>query len=102
MSEVTHDTTLQKTPPQVPRWLVRTIWIVHRAAYSITGGRLGLRPSTSTQWGMLRHNTFHAYKGWQNMWSSICSTWRIAKKLYLCNRRRFICTQPFSIGSNIT
>lgn len=41
-------------PPSVPRWLVRTIWIVHRAAYSITGGRLGLRPSTATQWGMLR------------------------------------------------
>ena len=41
-------------PPYVPRWLVRTIWIAHRAVYSITGGRLGLRPSTSTQWGMLR------------------------------------------------
>jgi deazaflavin-dependent oxidoreductase (nitroreductase family) len=41
-------------PPYVPRWLVRTIWIVHRTIYSITGGRLGLRPSTSTQWGMLR------------------------------------------------
>ncbi len=41
-------------PPYVPRWLVRTIWIAHRTVYSITGGRLGLRPSTSTQWGMLR------------------------------------------------
>ena len=41
-------------PPYVPRWLVRTIWIAHRTIYSITGGRLGLRPSTSTQWGMLR------------------------------------------------
>jgi deazaflavin-dependent oxidoreductase (nitroreductase family) len=43
-----------KAPPNVPRWLVRTIWIVHRAAYSITGGRFGLRPSNETQWGMLR------------------------------------------------
>ena len=25
--------TTQKRPPVVPRWLVRTIWIVHRAAY---------------------------------------------------------------------
>jgi len=41
-------------PVVVPRWLVRTIWISHRALYALTGGRLGLRPSTSTQWGMLR------------------------------------------------
>lgn len=43
-----------RKPPVVPRWLVRTIWAVHRAAYSITGGRFGLRPPTDTQWGMLR------------------------------------------------
>ena len=49
--------TTQKAPPAVPRWLVRTIWIVHRAAYSLTRGRLGLRPATSTQWGMLRLTT---------------------------------------------
>jgi deazaflavin-dependent oxidoreductase (nitroreductase family) len=41
-------------PVTVPRWLVGTIWIAHRTAYSISGGRFGLRPSTSTQWGMLR------------------------------------------------
>lgn len=49
--------TVQKPPPAVPRWLVRSIWIVHRAAYSVTGGRFGLRPSTSSQWGMLRLTT---------------------------------------------
>ena len=38
----------------VPRWLVRTIWALHRAAYSITGGRFGLRPPREKQWGMLR------------------------------------------------
>jgi F420H(2)-dependent quinone reductase len=48
---------IQKAPPSVPRWLVRTIWVLHRAAYSITGGRFGLRPSTDTQWGMLRLQT---------------------------------------------
>ena len=41
-------------PVMVPRWLVRAIWVVHRAAYSMTGGRFGLRPSTESQWGMLR------------------------------------------------
>ena len=41
-------------PVMVPRWLVRTIWVVHRATYSMTGGRFGLRPSTESQWGMLR------------------------------------------------
>ena len=49
--------TTQKAPPSVPRWLVRTIWIAHRAAYSITRGRFGLRPATSSQWGMLRLTT---------------------------------------------
>ena len=46
-----------KKPVVVPRWIVRTIWIAHRTAYRITGGRLGLRPSTETQWGMLRLHT---------------------------------------------
>ena len=49
--------TTQKAPPAVPRWLVRTIWIVHRAAYSLTRGRFGLRPATGSQWGMLRLTT---------------------------------------------
>jgi deazaflavin-dependent oxidoreductase (nitroreductase family) len=48
---------IQKAPPSVPRWLVRTIWVLHRAAYTATGGRFGLRPSTPTQWGMLRLKT---------------------------------------------
>lgn len=41
----------------VPRWLVRTIWIVHRATFTLTRGRFGLRPETSSQWGMLRLRT---------------------------------------------
>ena len=44
-------------PVIVPRWLVRTIWVTHRAAYAVTRGRFGLRPSTETQWGMLRLTT---------------------------------------------
>lgn len=49
--------TTQKAPPSVPRWLVRTIWIVHRALYRLTPGRFGLRPATTSQWGMLRLRT---------------------------------------------
>ena len=48
---------IQKAPPNVPRWLVRTIWVLHRAAYSVTGGRFGLRSPHATQWGMLRLRT---------------------------------------------
>jgi deazaflavin-dependent oxidoreductase (nitroreductase family) len=48
---------IEKPSPQVPRWLVRTIWVVHRAAYTLTGGRFGLRKPTSAQWGMLRLRT---------------------------------------------
>ena len=43
-----------KPSPQVPRWIVRTIWIGHRAAYRLTGGRFGLRTAEDTRWGMLR------------------------------------------------
>jgi F420H(2)-dependent quinone reductase len=41
-------------PIVVPRPIVRAIWLLHRAAYSITGGRFGLRPTHDKQWGMLR------------------------------------------------
>src|SRR6187549_2536544 len=57
MSESIENAPPQKAPPSVPRWLVRTIWIGHRALYSITGGRLGLRRYTASQWGMLRLKT---------------------------------------------
>ena len=46
-----------KPSPKVPRWLVRTIWLVHRRAYAITGGRFGLRRPAESNWGMLRLRT---------------------------------------------
>ncbi len=48
---------LERPSPKVPRWLVRTIWKVHRAAYSVSGGRFGLREIKAGQWGMLRLTT---------------------------------------------
>jgi deazaflavin-dependent oxidoreductase (nitroreductase family) len=43
--------------PKVPRWLVRTIWFVHRRLYALTGGRFGLRVPAEGRWGMLRLRT---------------------------------------------
>ena len=44
----------KRAPRIPPRWVVRTIWLLHRALYSITRGRLGLRTATADRWGMLR------------------------------------------------
>jgi F420H(2)-dependent quinone reductase len=55
--------TTQKAPPKVPRWLVRTIWIAHRALVRLTPGGFGLRPATSRQWGMLRLQTIGRQSG---------------------------------------
>jgi F420H(2)-dependent quinone reductase len=46
-----------KPSPQIPRWLVRAIWAVHRTAYAVTGGRFGLRTPATNRWGMLRITT---------------------------------------------
>jgi F420H(2)-dependent quinone reductase len=43
--------------PLPPRWFVRAAWIAHRAIYSITRGRSGLRRPTAEHWGMLRLRT---------------------------------------------
>ncbi|HZW01856.1 MAG TPA: nitroreductase/quinone reductase family protein [Candidatus Deferrimicrobium sp.] len=37
-----------------PRWFVRGAWVGHRALYSATRGRIGLRLATPERWGMLR------------------------------------------------
>jgi len=41
-----------KTPPRI---VVRTFWSLHRAAYRLSGGRIGLsRPEAGARFGMLR------------------------------------------------
>ncbi len=51
-------TTGSSSSPRVPpRWFVRSAWIAHRALYSGSGGRVGLRPATPERWGMLRLHT---------------------------------------------
>ena len=40
-----------------PRWFIRAAWAIHRALYSISGGRFGLRKPTAKTYGMLRIHT---------------------------------------------
>jgi deazaflavin-dependent oxidoreductase (nitroreductase family) len=47
----------------IPAWLIKTIWAMHRAAYSVTRGRFGLRPPTTRQWGTLRLHTVGRWSG---------------------------------------
>ena len=48
---------LQASPSLPPRWFIRSFWVGQRAVYALTGGRVGLRRATDTQWGMLRLRT---------------------------------------------
>ena len=43
-----------KSPFLPPRWFIRSFWVAQRAAYSVTGGRLGLQTATADRQGMLR------------------------------------------------
>ena len=52
------------TPTLPPRWFVRTAWVLHRAMYSLTGGRLGLwRPDTGKRFGTMRLRTLGRRSG---------------------------------------
>src|SRR6266542_6603948 len=46
-----------RRPSLPPRWFIRSAWVIHRALYALTRGRLGLRPVTPTTWGMMRLTT---------------------------------------------
>jgi deazaflavin-dependent oxidoreductase (nitroreductase family) len=46
-----------KEPSLPPRWVIRVAWVVHRALYSISGGRFGLRKPTPKTYGLLRIHT---------------------------------------------
>ena len=47
----------KKSPSLPPRWFIRSFWVVQRAVYSVTRGRLGLRTATADHQGMLRLRT---------------------------------------------
>lgn len=45
----------EQAPRTPPRFVVRIAWMLHRAAYRLTGGRFGLsRPEAGSKFGMLR------------------------------------------------
>jgi deazaflavin-dependent oxidoreductase (nitroreductase family) len=45
-------------PRTPPRFVIRTVWLLHRAAYRLTGGGFGLsRPVAGSKFGMLRLTT---------------------------------------------
>jgi F420H(2)-dependent quinone reductase len=46
-----------KSPSLPPRWFIRTFWVVQRAVYSVTGGRLGLVTARADRQGMMRLRT---------------------------------------------
>jgi F420H(2)-dependent quinone reductase len=47
----------KKSPFLPPRWFIRLFWVVQRAVYSVTRGRLGLRTATADHPGMMRLRT---------------------------------------------
>jgi hypothetical protein len=48
----------EQAPRTPPRLVVRTFWLLHRAAYRLSGGRFGLsRPEAGSKFGMLRLTT---------------------------------------------
>jgi deazaflavin-dependent oxidoreductase (nitroreductase family) len=47
----------------IPRWLIRSIWSLHRGLVAVTGGRLGLRTPRVDRWGLLRLTTIGRRSG---------------------------------------
>ena len=56
------ETAIRK-PRMPPRWFVRTFWVVHRTAYRVTGGRLGLWRPKPDRWGTMRLRTVGRHSG---------------------------------------
>jgi len=44
----------EKRPFLPPRWFIRAAWMVHRALFRVTGGRLGLGPPGDKSYGTMR------------------------------------------------
>jgi F420H(2)-dependent quinone reductase len=60
----THESTTPKAQAKLPpRWFIRAAWFVHRAMYSLSGGRFGLRPASEKTWGMMRLRTIGRRSG---------------------------------------
>ena len=49
--------TSKRAPRLPPRWVIRTIWVLHRPLYSITARPVRPSDATEDRWGMLRLRT---------------------------------------------
>jgi F420H(2)-dependent quinone reductase len=57
-------TVRQKTGRTPRRFVVRTFWLLHRALYRVSGGRIGLsRPEAGEKFGMMRLSTLGRHSG---------------------------------------
>jgi deazaflavin-dependent oxidoreductase (nitroreductase family) len=55
---------LARTPKLPPRLIVRSAWLLHRAMYRFSGGRIGLsRPKAGGRFGMMRLTTLGRRSG---------------------------------------
>jgi len=52
-----------KRPFLPPRWFVRAAWVIHRAIYRLTGGRMGLWEAKPGKWGTMRLTTIGRRSG---------------------------------------
>jgi deazaflavin-dependent oxidoreductase (nitroreductase family) len=57
MTGVTEVPPPRKEASLPPRWFISAAWAIHRAIYTVTRGRIGLRPVTAKTWGMMRLTT---------------------------------------------
>lgn len=46
-----------------PRPVIRAAWVIHRAIHRFSGGRMGLRPASEKEWGMMRMRTIGRRSG---------------------------------------
>jgi deazaflavin-dependent oxidoreductase (nitroreductase family) len=46
-----------------PRPVIRAAWAIHRAIHRASGGRMGLRPASAKEWGMMRLKTIGRKSG---------------------------------------
>ena len=53
----------EHAPRLPPRWIIRGIWIGHRAIHRFTGGRRGLMTPKAGKWGTLRLVTLGRQSG---------------------------------------
>jgi deazaflavin-dependent oxidoreductase (nitroreductase family) len=54
----------EAAPLPLPRPVLRTFWLLHRAVYRFSGGRIGLsRPKTGDRFGMMRLTTLGRRSG---------------------------------------